>query len=125
MRRSRHTDEEIAFLLREAENGTAIAAICGTAHVSIGTFYRWRRRFGGLPPAAVARLGEVERENARLRSEVSALRQALLVFALTDQPPRSPMRAPALPSPPIAPPRFRGSHASIGRYAAVRTANGR
>jgi putative transposase len=83
MRRSRHTDQEIAFLLREAEHGTAIAAICAAARVSVGTFYRWRRRLGGLQPAGVARLGEAERENARLRAEVSALRHALLVHAPT------------------------------------------
>lgn len=133
MRRSRHTDQEIAFLLREAENGTAITAICAAAHVSVGTFYRWRRRFGGLPPAGVARLSEVEGENAQLRAEVMALQQALLAFAPAALPPFALSPAalriecqpkPALPSQTaIAPARFRGSQASVGRYAFVRTAN--
>ncbi len=38
MRRSRHTDQEVAFLLKEAAEGAAIAEICSAAHVSIGTF---------------------------------------------------------------------------------------
>ncbi|QEE41192.1 hypothetical protein FV241_28040 [Methylobacterium sp. WL2] len=52
MRRSLHTDREIAFLLDEAARGIPIADICASAHVSLGTFYRWRRRLGGLglPP---------------------------------------------------------------------------
>ncbi|WP_264048076.1 transposase [Methylobacterium flocculans] len=122
MRRSRHTDQEIAFLLREAESGTAIAAICAAAHVSVGTFYRWRRRFGGLPPAGVARLGEIERENARLRTEVTALRQALLASAPPESVParQTPSLMPASAMTPIP---FRGSHASVGRYAFLRTAN--
>ena len=72
MRRCRHTDQEVAFLLREAENGTPISAICETAHISVGTFYRWRRRLGGLPPAGVAHLGQIERENAALRAETGS-----------------------------------------------------
>ncbi|MDB5647580.1 transposase [Methylobacterium sp.] len=123
MRRSRHTDQEIAFLLREAEHGTAIAAICAAARVSVGTFYRWRRRLGGLQPAGVARLGEAERENARLRAEVSALRHALLVHAPTAPRLTSPARADSPAPTPAAPIRFRGGHASVGRYASVRTAN--
>ncbi|WP_420604615.1 transposase [Methylobacterium sp.] len=80
MRRCRHTDQEVAFLLREAENGTPISAICETAHISVGTFYRWRRRLGGLPPAGVAHLGQIERENAALRAELARLRHSLLAL---------------------------------------------
>lgn len=109
--------------MREAETGTTISAICSTAHISIGTFYRWRRRFGGLPPAAVARLGEIERENARLRTEVTALRRSLLALTPADLYLRRQPR-PAEPSQPVITPiRFRGAHASVGRYASVRTAN--
>ncbi len=114
--------------MREAETGTAITAICAAAHVSVGTFYRWRRRFGGLPPAGVARLSAVEGENARLRAEVMALQQALLAFAPAALSPAA-LRIecqpkPAVPpQPAIAPARFRGSQASVGRYAFVRTAN--
>jgi putative transposase len=122
MRRSRHTDQEIAFLLREAANGTAIAAICTAAHVSVGTFYRWRRRFGGLSPAGVTRLGDIERENARLRSEVISLRQALLASASAGRERGSPPRATPMPGSAGPATGFRGGHASVGRYAGLRTA---
>ncbi|WP_375463589.1 transposase [uncultured Methylobacterium sp.] len=123
MRRSHHTDEEIAFLLKEAADGIAIASICAAAHVSVGTFYRWRRRLGGLPPAGVARLGRVERENASLRAELLSLRQALRAMpapvggleARRGQGPGSDPRPAGV--------RHRGAGASVGRYAFVRTAN--
>jgi putative transposase len=122
MRRSQHTDQEIAFLLQEAASGTAIATICATAHVSIGTFYRWRRRFGGLSPAGVTRLGDIERENARLRSEVISLRQALLASASAGRERGSPPRATPMPGSAGPATGFRGGHASVGRYAGLRTA---
>lgn len=122
MRRSRHTDQEIAFLLQEAANGTAIAAICAAAHVSVGTFYRWRRRFGGLSPAGVTRLGDVERENARLRGEVLALRRALLATAPAGRDHAPPARGTPRPGSAVPPTGFRGGHASVGRYAGLRTA---
>ncbi|TXM89431.1 transposase [Methylobacterium sp. WL116] len=122
MRRSRHTDQEVAFLLKEAAAGTAIAEICSAAHVSIGTFYRWRRRLGGLPPEGVERLGQVERENARLRDEVLRLRSALRAASTHASDAR---RAPgAKPDNRIpAPVHHRGGAASVGRYAFVRGAN--
>ena len=113
MRRSLHTDEEIAFLLGEAERGIPIAEICASAHVSLGTFYRWRRRLGGLKPAGVARLERAERENAALRAEVQRLRAALAARSVPSD------RA----SPPRPGPRHRGAEACVGRFAFVRTAN--
>ncbi|GJE37094.1 transposase [Methylobacterium persicinum] len=115
MRRSLHTDEEIAFLLDEAARGIPIAEICASAHVSLGTFYRWRRRLGGLKPAGVARLDQVERENAALRAELQRLRGAMTI-----QPTRQGVAERAAP---YRPPRYRNSDACVGRFAFVRTAN--
>lgn len=115
MRRSLHTDEEIAFLLCEAEGGVPIAEICASAHVSLGTFYRWRRRLGGLKPAGVARLDRAERENAALRAEVERLRAALLARPVAADETRPATARPA--------PRHRGAEACVGRFAFVRTAN--
>lgn len=122
MRRSHHTDQEIAFLLKEAADGIAIASICAAAHVSVGTFYRWRRRLGGLPPAGVVRLGRIERENASLRAEILSLRQALRAVPATVGGLEA--RRQNSGSDPRQPPcvRHRGG-ASVGRYASVRTAN--
>jgi len=79
------SDEQIVALLQEAEKGEkAVTALCREHGITETTFYRWRRQFGGLPVREVARLRELERENARLKRllaerdlEVDVLKEAL------------------------------------------------
>lgn len=73
MRRSQFTDNEILHLIREADAGVSIPEICRTAQVSLRTFYRWRRRFGGLDQAAVMQMKELQAENRRLKSLLQSL----------------------------------------------------
>jgi putative transposase len=73
MRQSQHTENEILHLLSEAETGISVAAICSTAHISLRTFYRWRKRYGSLTPAALLHMKELQLENQRLRALVSRL----------------------------------------------------
>jgi putative transposase len=75
MRRSEFTDSEIIDLLREADAGTPIAQICRMAEVSPRTFYRWRKRFGGLDPGGLAELRALQAENRRLRAVIQDLVQ--------------------------------------------------
>src|SRR5260370_35187261 len=70
MRHSQHTEQEILFLLYEADAGISIDEICSTAHISLRTFYRWRKRYGGLTSEALRHMKELEIENQRLRSLV-------------------------------------------------------
>ena len=48
MKRSKFTDQQIAFALQQAETGTAVAEICRKLGISEATFYRWKERYGGL-----------------------------------------------------------------------------
>src|ERR1700716_3744294 len=77
MRRSRFTENEILHLLYEASAGVSVAEICSTAGVSLRTFYRWRRRFGGLNVPAVMQMKDLAAENLRLRGLVSNLSERL------------------------------------------------
>ena len=43
MKHKRYTNEQIAFALRQAESGTAVAEICRKLGVSEPTFYRWKK----------------------------------------------------------------------------------
>ena len=76
MRRSQHTEHEILFLLEEADAGISIAEICRTARISLRTFYRWRKRYGGLTSPALRHLRELEIENQRLRSLLDKLSES-------------------------------------------------
>jgi putative transposase len=77
MRRSRFTESEILHLVYEASTGVSVAEICSTAGVSQRTFYRWRRRFGGLNVPAVMQMKNLAAENLRLRGLVSDLFERL------------------------------------------------
>jgi putative transposase len=55
MKKSRFTEEQIAFALRQAEHGTSIEEITRKLGVSQQTFYRWRRKFAGMGVAEVRR----------------------------------------------------------------------
>lgn len=73
MRHSQHTDNEILHLLYEASTGISVAEICSTAHISLRTFYRWRRRYGSLTPPALLQMKELQLENRRLKALVDRL----------------------------------------------------
>ena len=73
MRKSRFSDEQIVYALKQAELGVPIAEVCRKYGVSEQTFYRWRARFGGLTPSEVQRLRELEQENQRLKGLVADL----------------------------------------------------
>jgi putative transposase len=59
MKKSRFTNEQIAFASKQAETGTPVAEICRKMGVSEPTFYRWKKKFDGLGIAEVRRLREL------------------------------------------------------------------
>ena len=67
MKRSKFTEEQIAFALRQADTGTKVPEICRQLGISQATFYAWRKKYGGLGIAEVRRLKQLEAENARLK----------------------------------------------------------
>lgn len=73
MRKSRYTDEQIAFALRQAETGTPVREVLRKMGISEQTFYRWKRMYGGLGPSEVRRLKQLEEENRRLKQMVADL----------------------------------------------------
>ncbi len=48
MKKSRHTEEQIAFALRQAEGGTPVADVCRQMGVSEASFYVWEKKYGKL-----------------------------------------------------------------------------
>jgi putative transposase len=121
MRHSQHTDNEILHLLYEADTGTSIAEICSTAHISLRTFYRWRKRYGSLTPAALLRMKELQLENQRLKALVNKL--SVRVDEATAAVPRStPQRSDSGFGVPGSPARMTGQvhGTSVGRFAFVR-----
>ncbi|MBO6689150.1 MAG: transposase [Henriciella sp.] len=73
MKRSKFTDAQIAFVLRQAEEGAPIAEVCRKAGIAEATFYNWRKKYGGLMPSEMKRLKQLDEENARLKGLVADL----------------------------------------------------
>ncbi|MEZ5936160.1 MAG: IS3 family transposase [Alphaproteobacteria bacterium] len=73
MKRSNFTDAQIAFILRQAEEGTSVEEVCRKAGISQQTYYRWRKKYGGLMPSEMKRLKQLEEENGRLKRIVADL----------------------------------------------------
>ncbi|QOZ82763.1 transposase [Chromobacterium sp. Rain0013] len=73
MKKSKFTEEQIAFALRQAESGTTVAEVCRKMGVSEATFYNWKKKYGGLGVSELRRLKQQEEENARLKRMVADL----------------------------------------------------
>ena len=73
MKRSKFTEAQIAFILRQAEEGTAIGEVCRKAGISEATFYAWRKKYAGLMPSEMKRLRQLEEENGKLKRIVADL----------------------------------------------------
>ena len=73
MQRSKFTEAQIAFILRQADEGTAIGEVCRKAGISEATFYAWRKRYAGLMPSEMRRLKQLEEENGKLKKIVADL----------------------------------------------------
>jgi putative transposase len=73
MKASKFSEAQIAFILRQAKEGTAIGDVCRKAGISEATFYNWRKRYAGLTPSEVKRLRQLEEENGKLNKIVAEL----------------------------------------------------
>lgn len=73
MKKSRLSEEQIAFALRQAEGGTPVREICRKMGDSEQTFYRWKKKYAGMGVAEVRRLKQLEGENRKLKQLVADL----------------------------------------------------
>jgi putative transposase len=73
VKKSKHSEEQIAFALKQAELGTSVEEVCRKMGISDATFYNWRKKYGGLGPSEMRRLKQLEEENAKLKRLVADL----------------------------------------------------
>ncbi len=73
MKKSRFTEEQIAFALGQAESGVPIVEVCRKMGISEQTFFRWKKKFAGMGIAEVRRLKQLEEENRKLKQLVADL----------------------------------------------------
>ncbi|SXD97497.1 IS3 family element, transposase orfA [Klebsiella quasivariicola] len=73
MKKTRYTEEHIAFALKQAETGTRVEEVCRKMGISEATFYNWKKKFGGMDVTELRRLRQLEEENQRLKCLVADL----------------------------------------------------
>lgn len=73
MKKSRFTEQQIAYALRQAESGVPIEEITRKIGITQATFYRWKKKFAGMGVAELRRLKQLEEENKKLKRLVADL----------------------------------------------------
>lgn len=73
MKKSRFTEEQIVFALKQAELGTSVPDVCRKLGISDATFYTWRKKYGGISPSELKHMWQLEEENLRLKRLVADL----------------------------------------------------
>ena len=73
MKRSRFSEEQIIGILREADGESNVKTVCAKHNISAGTFYNWKRKYGGMDVDEARRLRSLEDENGRLKRLVADL----------------------------------------------------
>ncbi len=73
MKRSKFTEQQIVFALKQAETGVTVAEVCRKMGVSEATFYNWKKKYDGLGTAELRRLRQLEEENLQLKRVVADL----------------------------------------------------
>ena len=73
MKKSRFSGQQIAYILKQADDGVSVEEVCRKAGISQQTYYRWRKKYSGLMPSEVKRLRQLEEENKRLKQMVADL----------------------------------------------------
>ena len=73
MKKSKFTEEQIAFALRQAETGTRVAEVCRKMGISEQTCFRWEKKYAGLGVSELRRLRQLEEENRQLKRMVADL----------------------------------------------------
>jgi putative transposase len=73
MKKTRYTEEQIAFALRQVKTGIPVGEVIRKMGISTQTFYRWKKQFGRMGVDEIRRLKQLEEENRKLKQLVADL----------------------------------------------------
>jgi len=73
MKKSKFTEAQIVFALKQTEQGVKVEEVCRKMGISEATFYNWKKKYGGLGVSELRELRQLKEENARLKQMVADL----------------------------------------------------
>lgn len=73
MKKTKFTEAQIVFALKQADNGVKVEEICRKLGISEATFYNWKKKYGSLGVSELRKLKDLEEENRRLKQIVADL----------------------------------------------------
>ena len=78
--KKKFTETQIVGAIKKQESGIAVKDICREIGISDATFYNWKAKYGGMEASDVAKMKELEKENAELKkmyAEISMENRAM------------------------------------------------
>ena len=73
MRKSKFTEAQIVFAIKQSETGTRVSEVFRKMGVSEATFYNWKKKYGGVGVSELRKLRQLEAENSNLKKLVADL----------------------------------------------------
>ena len=73
MKKSKFTEGQIVFSIKQSEQGVKVEEICRKMVISEATFYNWKKKYGRLGVSELRELGQLKDKNARLNQMVADL----------------------------------------------------
>jgi putative transposase len=73
MKKSKFTEAQIVFAIKQAESGVTVEEICRKMGISEATFYNWKKKYGGLGVSELRELRQLKEENSKLKQMVADL----------------------------------------------------
>ena len=83
MKASKFTDSQKAFIIRQGDEGTAVAEICRKAGISQATYFNWKKKYSGMMPSESRNSMAVLKETPGNEPESIRTRRARTVSSST------------------------------------------
>ena len=73
MKKSKFTEAQIVFALKQSDSGVRVDEICRKMGISEVTYYSWKKKYGGLGVSELRELRQLKEENTKLKQMVADL----------------------------------------------------
>lgn len=68
MKKTKFTEEQVAFSLCQSGSGTSVVEVCRKMGICKAMFFNWKKKSGGLGVSELRRLRQLDEENRKLNS---------------------------------------------------------